>query len=192
MRATFQLAGVAYGSGCWCMPSYVVHGDEPEGTNLRGYKCADMAITPQDSASCIGVDPHGIEQEGRYLCREWSLGPLRSDNTAAATLGPSTPRGESFAPPRSFSAVEVAHALASQPRAGAFVGQGCYCVPRDDLDALRTTRSLRCPRCAKVTVAASTGDCAGVDDSGRTRAGGYICERYVAQPRNEPDPGSRL
>jgi hypothetical protein len=83
MRANFRLAGVAYGTSCWCMPSYVVHGDEPEGTNLRGYKCADTALTPEDSASCFGLDPHGIEQEGRYLCREWSLGPVLRDDTAA-------------------------------------------------------------------------------------------------------------
>ena len=86
MRANVQLPGVAYGSGCWCMPIFVARGDEPEGTNLRGYRCADVAITPSDSPSCFGLDPHGIEQEGRYLCHEWRLGPMIQTSPGASTL----------------------------------------------------------------------------------------------------------
>ena len=86
MRATFRLAGIAYGTGCYCMPGFVVHGDEPEGTNLRGHRCADTSISPEDSPACFGLDPHGIEQEGRYLCRTWSLGPGLRDNSGAGTL----------------------------------------------------------------------------------------------------------
>jgi hypothetical protein len=75
MRARWQLAGVAYGTGCYCMPTFVVRGDDTEGTNLRGPTCADASLAPGDSATCFGLDPSGIEQEGRYLCLEFHLGP---------------------------------------------------------------------------------------------------------------------
>lgn len=86
MRARSRLAGVTYGTGCFCMPIYVVHGDEPEGTNLRGPHCANTSLAPEDSPKCFGLDPHGIEQEGRYLCREWKLGPAIRSTTGADTL----------------------------------------------------------------------------------------------------------
>jgi hypothetical protein len=86
MRARWQLAGVTYGTGCYCMPTYVVRGDDPEGTNLRGEKCADVSLAPGDSPTCFGVDPSGIEQEGRYLCLEFRLGPRSGGASGAADL----------------------------------------------------------------------------------------------------------
>jgi hypothetical protein len=86
MRARLDLAGVAYGTSCYCMPIFVVRGDDPEGINLRGPDCADASLAPGDSPRCIGLDPHGIEQEGRYLCLQWELGPSIRRNSPAGSV----------------------------------------------------------------------------------------------------------
>lgn len=86
MRARWQLAGVAYGTGCYCMPVDVVRGDAAEATNLSGPDCADTSLAPGDEAECTGLNPSGIEQFGRYLCRQWRVGPIIQTDPGAATL----------------------------------------------------------------------------------------------------------
>lgn len=94
MRARWQLAGVAYGTGCYCMPIDVVRGDAPEGTNLSGPDNADTSLAPDDKAECTGLNPSGIEQFGRYLCREFTLGPSIQRNPGAATWSRPSPSAE--------------------------------------------------------------------------------------------------
>lgn len=89
MRATRDLAGsgMAYGTGCYCMPPDLVRGEEPEVRNLSGPNDADVSLAPDDSSQCEGLDTTtNLERLGVYLCREWSLGPAIRGNKASETL----------------------------------------------------------------------------------------------------------
>jgi hypothetical protein len=85
MRARAPLAGAAYGADCHCMPMEAIEGSVIEATELRDPEHAD-SLAPGDPTKCSGLDPSGAVRPGRYLCREWSLGPRSPRNPGAATL----------------------------------------------------------------------------------------------------------
>jgi hypothetical protein len=148
-----------------------------------------MPVTAPPSASVVSPTVEPL----------WTEDPAEDRPTAPPKPPPAKPRTDASSTPsgvfpavKRFSEVEVAHGIAWSPLSGGdFIGDHCYCLPRDDLRAQRATTNLQCARCANVSVAAKTGACSGVDQSGRMRAGGYICASYprpVAPARR--DPGS--
>ena len=89
MRANRELAGtgMAYGTGCFCLPPDLVRGEEPEVRNLSGPNNVDVSLAPDDSSQCEGLDTTtGLERLGVYVCREWSLGPRIRGRSGAETF----------------------------------------------------------------------------------------------------------
>jgi eukaryotic-like serine/threonine-protein kinase len=107
---------------------------------------------------------------------------------------PAASGAEIFPPVKHFTMAEVVGGIGRSPLAGDdFVGEHCYCLPKDDIAAQRATTNLQCARCANVSVNAKTGACRGVDETGLAREGRYICGSHPPpRLRNSDDRGARF
>jgi serine/threonine-protein kinase len=111
-----------------------------------------MPVTAPPSASVVSPTVEPL----------WTEDPAEDRPTAPPKPPPAKPRTDASSTPsgvfpavKRFSEVEVAHGIAWSPLSGGdFIGDHCYCLPRDDLRAQRATTNLQCARCANVSVAA--------------------------------------